>query len=514
MWQERVIRVICAGIIFLPALAVSQQSWTHLDDDGPGMTRFVDVELVGDVVVVIRSYTPAAGTQLWSAHLVVLDGTGQQVNEQQVLGEGTSGTLDHLRLHPDGEVIQAAGVFMDSLGLLRFFTLRTDQTLAQLDTMSLPSTALISGFIGGMAHHADGDLCIVGAGSDPDLGIGFANSLWFYKFDPGGALQLVQNLEAQFIYSPSDLIALGQDRYLMPAYGGVNLSDGAGTLSVIDRDDLSLISLGPTPVFHGGELELPGSQHRISNSTSVLELPLGRVLLGGASGNLLPDGYISVVHIMEPDGTSSAYFWDASGLGHDHGARNGSIDTDVDGNIFFARMARFELGPPSAYLPTQPNRVDVFKLDTALNLLCRYEVDGFADNYYYFVDRIKATPDGGFILVGGRSDLTQPVGNFSGWVRKFSAEECVTAVAEHGQATEAVLYPNPGREGFTVLLNGPVVQGARLQLWDGMGRHVLEVPLVQGRASMDASQLAPGLYPYVITDAQGRRLASGRWVKE
>jgi len=73
-----------------------------------------------------------------------------------------------------------------------------------------------------------------------------------------------------------------------------------------------------------------------------------------------------------------------------------------------------QLGPPSLFSVSEPNRVHVYKLDTSLNVLCEHIVDGFLENAYYYLNRVKATDDGGFMLMGARRDLSDPSGYFEG----------------------------------------------------------------------------------------------------
>jgi len=76
-----------------------------------------------------------------------------------------------------------------------------------------------------------------------------------------------------------------------------------------------------------------------------------------------------------------------------------------------------------------------------------------------------------------------------------------------------VVFPNPGREGFTLLLGGEAINGTMLVL-DALGRAVGSAPIRQGQSRFDAAGLAPGAYVYRALDAQAVPRATGWWVKE
>jgi len=190
-----------------------------------------------------------------------------------------------------------------------------------------------------------------------------------------------------------------------------------------------------------------------------------------------------------------------------------ALSRTPDGNLYFAMHENAQLFPPNLFNVFEPNRLHVYKLDTSLNVLCEHIVDGFADNAYYYLNRIKATDDGGFMLMGGRRNFDDPSGYFEAWARKFGPSDCTVGVEERQTAAGATLFPNPGREGFTLLLNGEALQGTLL-LHDALGRACGSVPIRQGQARFDAQALATGVYVYHAQDMKGRTLATGWWVKE
>ncbi|MBX2980804.1 MAG: T9SS type A sorting domain-containing protein [Flavobacteriales bacterium] len=201
----------------------------------------------------------------------------------------------------------------------------------------------------------------------------------------------------------------------------------------------------------------------------------------------------------------SQYFADYTGSYQGH-------DTLSDGRIIFAMVENFFPGPPDPELGNEPSRIRIYRLDSLLNVECEFLLDGFEDNAYYYLTRIKAASDGGVLLMGSRRDLLameQP----RGWIMKLGPDQCHMGVQEH-RSTEATVFPNPGHGGFTVLVNGPAIRGGQLELYDALGGQVAAIEFDGNIATVDASILANGLYVYRIMDRTGLPLARGRWVKE
>ena len=78
---------------------------------------------------------------------------------------------------------------------------------------------------------------------------------------------------------------------------------------------------------------------------------------------------------------------------------------------------------------------------------------------------------------------------------------------------ELTITPNPGTDGFSLMLNG-VSRNGNVFVLDALGRAVGSAPIRQGQARFDAQELPPGVFVYRATDLDGRLRATGRWVKE
>lgn len=101
---------------------------------------------------------------------------------------------------------------------------------------------------------------------------------------------------------------------------------------------------------------------------------------------------------------------------------------------------------------------------------------------------------------------------------EYSALEngtCDFTLSATGASNNSVspAFPNPGTDGFSLLLNGEARNGT-LVVTDALGRQVGTTPIKQSQARFDARHLESGAYLYHAVDAQGVEQAVGRWVKE
>ncbi|MBL7950737.1 MAG: T9SS type A sorting domain-containing protein [Flavobacteriales bacterium] len=297
------------------------------------------------------------------------------------------------------------------------------------------------------------------------------------------------------------------------------------TLGIFNSPFLQEWSFGSYSKFNqdldlvGGFISRPfdGSSGPIAFGNTLFDaLHLSRL----ASRNLVISGRPSgsnnvrtVILKLGPNGDWKAVFAPESEFPMDYPAALRS-SLLVGNEVWLASMENFDPGleTGSFFLPDHPNQVKIFKLDTALNVICTNIVDGFAENAYYWVDRIKATSDGGYLLCGGRFDLDQPNSRLVGWVQKFGPADCFTSIEEGFHDLDATVSPNPGADRMRVQLNGPIVS-AFVSLWDMNGREVAHAALRGNSADVDTKPLKSGVYAYRVTDAQGELRASGRWVK-
>ncbi len=228
-------------------------------------------------------------------------------------------------------------------------------------------------------------------------------------------------------------------------------------------------------------------------------------------------GLRSALFRMNNSGTILDQFVVGSSNSMDYSALSETIAPLNDSTFYFLSWQNMAAGGGlfnQSSPPTEPDKLHIFKMDLGLNVLCEYVLDGFEDNAYYVPFRIKTAPDGGFVLIGGRKDMNETPSHYVAWARKFAPLDCTVGIDGHATVEQpSIAFPNPGNEGFTILLNGAVTNGA-VELYNTTGAVVYTAMLHQGRASVDARRLSPGLYLYRILDTSGQLRSIGKWEKQ
>ena len=333
------------------------------------------------------------------------------------------------------------------------------------------------------------------------------------KVELTGILLATYSHARLFIPFARDVIEIAPDTVLVASISGVNEPDPSNPRGRYTRFDGDLIPYSEFQAVPYDGSSVGSSQGKtVWDAMRMVPLAGGNFICSGRTG--LPGPERAAIHKLDPDGTPLAYFAPISGCDRDFPASLGSSAMTHDGDILFAKMAKMNFGLTSIWDPLDPNEAHIFKLDTMLNLQCNHVVNGSLDERYYWISRILSCSDGGYLLLGGMRDLAQLPSPIQGWIRKFTAMDCFTGTEEHQAMERAVVYPNPGRDAFTLLLNGPVIPGAALRLFDAHGRQVATRPLKHGQVTVETAQLATGMYLYRVEDAHGRPLHTGKWVKE
>ncbi len=255
----------------------------------------------------------------------------------------------------------------------------------------------------------------------------------------------------------------------------------------------------------------------ISDSPYAIPLPSGEIIVSGTYGTLT-QGTGCLLLRMNTDGDTLAYFLPPRGFFSDHTAALQALTMDADGNLLYCQMENLQLannwqGEVTPLEPTEPSRVRIMRLDTSFNVLCEQVIDGYAESAYYLPTRIKPTSDGGYVVIGARRQLNSTERAMM-WAAKFADAACVNSIAEHQSLMEHSVFPNPGVDGFTVVLSGPRVPRATIQLMDALGRIVATSLLLDSKGWLSTDQLAPAVYHYQIIDSRNSVLAQGKWVHE
>jgi hypothetical protein len=310
---------------------------------------------------------------------------------------------------------------------------------------------------------------------------------------------------------PRHAIPYSSDSTLISMSFGMSINPSGFSNFLYVNNELNINGAFPaTNVLNNG----PAEPHNVlMNGMHMNLLSNGSIICSGSYGSN-NHGFRSAVVRYTSNGIQLAQFLPISEFLNDGCAIIQGHDSLNDQEMIHAYVENFHPYPPSLQLGIAPSRIRIHRLDTMLNPLCDFVIDGFEDNAYYYFNRIKATSDGGVVVMGSRRDLNT-MDMPQAWVRKIAPNDCLTRVNELEAGQQQVsVFPNPGREGFQLHVQGPVVHGGQVLLHDMHGRQVLAEPLRMGQAQINTADLSPGMYLYRVVDAQGRQVASGKWVKD
>ncbi len=490
--------------------AHGQSAWTWTQADPGRQPRVLDVyHRNGHYYVSVGSREGVLGQLPTRSKLVVLNGVGEQLDDSgPILPGSESASISFVGARSSSTPLYVSGSCTMN-GERGFFA----RIISGDWELSEPTIITYTGYEGSTSEKAlpmaDGGLIISGSLLEPpDL---FPNRVVLVRIGPDGGVL------GEAIYGTGNgqricrYITEWNGEVWFTVDGGLQEFNDAGLMQAFRINES--LEVEQTFLLPRVDRAPPFSDSLMVGVLDMTPISATRFAISGRFGSTWnPPAARAVVCIGDTTGATIRTWLPRSSYDQDFTPFLQGLTTAMDGNLWFAMHENAQLGPPSTYSVFEPNRIHVYKVDTSLNILCEHVLDGFADNAYYYITRIKATDDGGFILMGSRRDMSDPSGYFEAWAQKFAATDCSVGLSE-AVAEPAVLYPNPGREGFHLLLNGAAIAGA-LELLDATGRKVGQVPVQAGQAYFDARSLPAGLYLYRVLDRSGSAKATGRWVKE
>ena len=489
--------------------AMSQSAWSFLTEPAR-QVRITDVLEVDNGVLLSISTYNIDSLPSKRSFISKLDVFGDLTGTSRIWNDDDATSIWSLQKDWNGSGYMALGDLWSSVGDSGFHSLRFTSDLVHLDSTIYRCQALTQPFLDNSIRLDNGEVIIAG--------VGYGTSGF-----PVSAMQLIRidqhgdSLDSWRVDNPGflvarDVIEFKPDSFMVSAFGvplGSPIQSGIASYSKFNTD-LDLVG-----GFAGGTLD--GSDdpltftNNISDHLHLSLLPSSNLIVSGRRGS--GSSFRMAVQKITASGAWLAAFTPQSEFPLDYPAALRS-SVLVGNELLVASMENYfygiEVGTP--FQPDMPNRIRIHKLDTALNLLCTNVLDGFAENAYYWLDRIKATSDGGYILCGGRVDLNAPTFEFAGWAQKFGPDDCFTGFDELAGGQEAVVYPNPGTDQFTLNLNG-AMRDAQVVLFSVTGQAVASGWLRNGSVTISTAELLPGVYAYRVIDRAGTERASGRWVK-
>lgn len=240
----------------------------------------------------------------------------------------------------------------------------------------------------------------------------------------------------------------------------------------------------------------------------ALQLESGNVIASGHYWNSLSEDRGAVLQLLTTNGTLLEQWTSASPYPRDLPAIARAIDIGPEGHLYFAQMNN-DVGV--GVMGNAPSQIDVFRLDTNLQVLSSFRFDGFASNKYFFPATVTVSHDGSVFLTGSTVDLNVPGSQPQGWVAKIGADSFVS-VMERPKPTVS-LFPNPGKEGFQLVLGEPLTNG-RLEIHDVQGKLVHTEPFTGVNGQVTVPGLTPGVYCVSFRNANGTSMLHQRWVKQ
>lgn len=498
----RLFSFVIAMLISCPHL-MAQSQWLHIWT-GPEQT-------VIDAITEDESGNPIAILNY------LFDGTSSRIVR---FSKESGSVLDQTVLdYPDSEAYAAQIVGRTATGNWLLIGSITSSSTDPDDSIRVTMFQLDSGLVQLSANTAGVpavDIAYTQALLHPDSTIRvvyqtFDDSFQAHQFQgltldiEGNELQSLELHEVASFPSIGSLSLLPNGNVLMATTNAYEDED-TGTFGILQEYGADWLPLS----VHGLPMVDPStalSQNGPNWPMNALVLPNGTVIVSSYYWKCFCDDQRSVIQRVTKIGELLAQWTVDSPFDKDLPAWNKALDLQGS-NVFFARMNNWSL---NGFNGTVPSQVEVFKMDTSLNIVGTFLLDGFQDNTYYFPASVNATPDGSVYIGGSLRNLNTPNSLPQGWIAKIGADSFVS-VNERSKPS-ASLYPNPGAESFQLVLGEPISNG-RLELHDVHGKLLHSETLTGANAQVTVPSLMPGVYCVSLRNASGTSILQQRWVKQ
>jgi len=188
-----------------------------------------------------------------------------------------------------------------------------------------------------------------------------------------------------------------------------------------------------------------------------------------------------------------------------------SMDFTDKNNIFLAGTHIFYYlnpNPPSA--PMYYNYIYVALIDNNLNLKKELFYGGSSGYYVYYV---KATSDGGCIIVSSKYDYLAHTYERDAIILKTDSLGNLSASIKEPEFTahNLLLYPNPGTD---ILHIRTAVQstGGTITLYDINGKQIIQKNISQTNTDINTENIPSGIYLYRYR-LNNKLIETGKWIK-
>lgn len=421
---------------------------------------------------------------------------GLRAYSANLVGQGDAGELLVL-----GTARRASAADSDSVRVA-FYRFHSD--LTQLDAKLVGRAGYQIGYLAGCTG-PDGNVRMVYQTDD------WAGNLHRYealKITAEGDSIIGQRIMEGMPYAPVTSLAMHPNgaTVLGSSYADWGFPATSGGTASFLTDEMQLDS---TYSFYHVDPSYAVPWNTPMDPVQVLPLPSGNLLISGHFWADFGMNRGAVVQHTNAQAHVIGQFIADSPWPTDRPAMTKAMSLAGDGTFYFAQVNGWVDG--DSYFSSSPTQVQIFHLDTSLNVLGSHVINGFADSTFYSPNFVLAAPDGGVVVGGMIRDLNVPSSLFRAWVAKVGPESFSTGIQAPANLVLG-LFPNPGTTGFTVELRERMENG-HIEMVDAQGRLVLSQPLDGIRASVPTADMASGLYTILIRNKARHLLQSLRWMK-
>jgi hypothetical protein len=467
--------------------AFAQQAWTFLHAGDGHTIQFTDVVVLDDGYLAAGIHHGGVLAPHNKSYILQLDENGDLGGTIRLWNDTVIADVTNIVSDLDGIRYHAVGRLKQDDNRHWAHAVQVMAGPVAIDSSALMCPPLEIFWVTSADMDGNGDLLIAGLGKTAGS-MSITDETQVFRLNNAGDSLSHRSINGGILLRAKDIKALSGDSVLLACTGGFAPTPSVATYLYLTGEQLAVVDTFPGNVYNGQGDE-PSAFNVAYDALHVIPWEEDQLFINGCIGSLNV-GYSTVIHRTDMHGVPSAHFRPTTEFFHNYPATFQSSALTVDGDVLLAMEANFVPVPALPYAFQAPNRIHIYKLDTDLNLICTHVVDGFEDNHYYRLNRIKATDDGGYLLIGARTDLSQPLSHFEGWIRKFSEADCFTSIPEYEANATATVFPNPGIAGCTIVLNGAMHQGARVELLDGTGKLVRSAAMQQNMVELEAQGLA------------------------
>lgn len=162
-----------------------------------------------------------------------------------------------------------------------------------------------------------------------------------------------------------------------------------------------------------------------------------------------------------------------------------------------------------AVVPGYTSHDHFTKVDFDLNVIGDIVLEGVLDEYYYNINGVVESEDGG-LLVCGFAGLGTTQQDYTSYVAKLAGFP--NQILDRNSGPFEPAYPNPGT-AFTLRTLVPC-NNCTVEVSDARGSIVHRSPMRTMEYTVDAEPWASGLYCYRVLNSNGAIVHSGKWVRE